>query len=38
MSALKPMLVAVKKYNLKRHFTTKHGDFEISYPEGSVAT
>jgi len=28
---------AVKKYNLKRHFTTKHGDFGISYLEGTVA-
>jgi hypothetical protein len=40
---LKPMCVlctecvsAVKEYNMKRHFTTKHGDFGISYPEGSV--
>ena len=28
---------AVKEYNVKRHFTTKHGHFGISYPEGSVA-
>jgi len=28
-------VLAVKKYNL--NFTTKHGDFGISYPDGSVA-
>ena len=40
----KPMCVlcnecvsAMKEYNVKRNFTTKHGDFGKSFPEGSVA-
>jgi len=28
---------AVKEYNVKRHFTTKHADFGKSYQEGSSA-
>jgi len=28
---------AVKECNLIRHFTTKHGDFVILYPDGSIA-
>ena len=30
-------VLAVKEYNLKRHFTTKHEDFGISYGKGLVA-
>ena len=30
------MVSAVKEYNIKRHFTTKHPDFGNSYPEGSA--
>jgi len=30
-------VLVVKKYYLKGHFTTKHWDFGISYPDGSVA-